>query len=125
MLHHKTTPKTNIYYTMAYEEAYAYEYAEEDLITCDYCGNRWDGCAQCNCWGYLNSAGETASEAETSEAASEAETSEAETSETASSETASEAAASETASEAAASEALKAAASETASEAASSEAATN
>jgi predicted ATP-dependent serine protease len=74
---------------MAYEEAYAYEYAEEDLITCDYCGNRWDGCAQCNCWGYLNSAQENA---ETSEAASSEASSEAETSETAASETASEAA---------------------------------
>jgi len=35
------------------------EEAEEawdaDFITCDYCGNRWDGYAQCTCWGYLNS----------------------------------------------------------------------
>jgi len=27
---------------------------DADFITCDYCGNRWDGYAQCNCWGYLN-----------------------------------------------------------------------
>ena len=35
------------------------EEAEEawdaDFITCHYCGNRWDGYAQCTCWGYLNS----------------------------------------------------------------------
>ncbi len=24
-----------------------------DLITCGNCGNRWDGYAQCNCWGYM------------------------------------------------------------------------
>ena len=28
---------------------------DADFITCDYCGNRWDGYAQCTCWGYLNS----------------------------------------------------------------------
>jgi hypothetical protein len=105
MLHHKTTPKTNIYYTMADAYAYAYEeayaYTEEDLITCDYCGNRWDGCAQCNCWGYLNSAQENA---ETSEAASEAASSEAlkaaSSNEAASEADTSKAATSETASEA-------------------------
>ena len=25
-----------------------------DLITCEYCGDQWDGFAQCKCWGYMN-----------------------------------------------------------------------
>ena len=36
------------------EEADTEEAWDADFITCDYCGNRWDGYAQCNCWGYLN-----------------------------------------------------------------------
>jgi hypothetical protein len=26
---------------------------DDDLVTCGNCGNRWDGYAQCNCWGYM------------------------------------------------------------------------
>jgi len=26
---------------------------DADFVTCDHCGNRWDGFAQCNCWGDL------------------------------------------------------------------------
>jgi hypothetical protein len=34
------------------EEEEEEEYEEEiPLIECDNCGNKWDGAAQCNCWG--------------------------------------------------------------------------
>jgi len=36
------------------EETDTEEAWDADFITCDYCGNRWDGYAQCTCWGYLN-----------------------------------------------------------------------
>ena len=36
------------------EEADTEEAWDADFITCDYCGNRWDGYAQCTCWGDLN-----------------------------------------------------------------------
>lgn len=26
-----------------------------DLVECEHCGNKWDGFAQCMCWGNLNS----------------------------------------------------------------------
>jgi hypothetical protein len=26
----------------------------EQMMQCDYCGNIWDGCAQCNCWKWID-----------------------------------------------------------------------
>ena len=26
------------------------EYDVHSFVTCEYCGNEWDGNAQCNCW---------------------------------------------------------------------------
>ena len=38
---------------------------DADFITCEYCGNRWDGYAQCTCWGYLNSSAQVNDEDDT------------------------------------------------------------
>ena len=32
------------------EDTYTEEYFN-DFVKCNNCGNIWDGCAQCNCWG--------------------------------------------------------------------------
>lgn len=31
-------------------ENYEYQYYFKDMVTCENCGNMWDGFAQCNCY---------------------------------------------------------------------------